>query len=426
MRTASRSASDAMVRSLANGTPRKSSPRAAIDRFRRSTFYGRRAAVPAAALVHIADADAFRPTVCAARCHGGHQGRCADEPLPLFAAAAAREGGTVPDPEPAVALRPRRPAVRSSRTRPVGLRCGSSLSFLRADLVPGASSPAPKAMGRASGRWLEAAGSFLCGRCRQRQGVMFVTLETRAASPICDLPQVFEHTAASWSAGMLSVSGRIQREGEVVISWRAIVRPFGRARQRRRARRRFPLAAWPRRRAASRQSDSRSARPAEGPAAAKYRRPLRAYRPDSSEDAGFSVTSDGITAGFGRLTERIGVAHGRDRRAYDLSKKQDRQTYVGPSFRRTTARGSASRTSISTAAWATNYAIVKDEVVLRTTPAAGFRSKATFLEDDRSFQTVTIRNSPGAGAPANISVSFPVKSPPFSIPCRTSSASISQ
>jgi len=51
-----------------------------------------RAGVPAAALVQLAEADAFRPSLKLARCEALWAIKALrDEPLPLFAAASARE-----------------------------------------------------------------------------------------------------------------------------------------------------------------------------------------------------------------------------------------------------------------------------------------------------------------------------------------------
>ena len=68
----------------------------------------RRAGVPAASLVQIAEADAFQPLMKLARREALWAIKALrDEPLPLFAAASAREAGTVAEiNEPAVALRP--------------------------------------------------------------------------------------------------------------------------------------------------------------------------------------------------------------------------------------------------------------------------------------------------------------------------------
>ncbi len=68
----------------------------------------RRAAVPIASLVQLAEADAFRPALGLARREALWAIKALrDEPLPLFAAAAAREKAVVPEvDEPAVTLKP--------------------------------------------------------------------------------------------------------------------------------------------------------------------------------------------------------------------------------------------------------------------------------------------------------------------------------
>ena len=68
----------------------------------------RRAGVPSAALVQLAEADAFRPSLGLARREALWAIKALrDEPLPLFAAASARETEIVPEVnEPAVWLRP--------------------------------------------------------------------------------------------------------------------------------------------------------------------------------------------------------------------------------------------------------------------------------------------------------------------------------
>ena len=68
----------------------------------------RRAGVPSASLVQLAEADAFRPALGLARREALWAIKALrDEPLPLFAAAAAREDAPMPEiNEPAVALRP--------------------------------------------------------------------------------------------------------------------------------------------------------------------------------------------------------------------------------------------------------------------------------------------------------------------------------
>src|SRR6202035_2008015 len=68
----------------------------------------RRAGVAAASLVQLAEADAFQPSLKLARREALWAIKALrDEPLPLFAAAAAREHKLVPEiREPMVALRP--------------------------------------------------------------------------------------------------------------------------------------------------------------------------------------------------------------------------------------------------------------------------------------------------------------------------------
>ena len=97
-----------MVRGLANAhaaaivAARADQPFASVDDL------WRRASVPQAALVKLAEADAFRPAFGLARREALWAIRgLADEPLPLFAAAAAREARVVPEAE--------EPAVASSR-----------------------------------------------------------------------------------------------------------------------------------------------------------------------------------------------------------------------------------------------------------------------------------------------------------------------
>ena len=97
-----------MVRGFANAhaaaliAARADNPYASIDDL------WRRAHVPAAALVQLAEADAFRSSLKLARREALWAIKALrDEPLPLFAAASVREAKTVPELcEPVVALRP--------------------------------------------------------------------------------------------------------------------------------------------------------------------------------------------------------------------------------------------------------------------------------------------------------------------------------
>ncbi|RWQ37053.1 MAG: error-prone DNA polymerase [Mesorhizobium sp.] len=182
-----------------------------------------RAGVPAASLVQLAEADAFRPDLGLARREAlwALKG-LRDEPLPLFAAASAREQQTVSEiHEPALMLRPMtagREVVEDYGHIGLTLR-SHPLSFLRADLARRRIVTCRDAMQARDGRWLEAAGLVLV---RQRpgsaKGVMFLTMEdeTGAANVVVWVKVFEKFRRALLSSSMLSVRGKIQREGEVV------------------------------------------------------------------------------------------------------------------------------------------------------------------------------------------------------------------
>jgi error-prone DNA polymerase len=183
----------------------------------------RRAGVPQAALVQLAEADAFRPAFGLARREALWAIRgLRDEPLPLFAAATAREEEIVPEiAEPVVSLRP---MTAGSEVVEDYVHTGLSLSshpvsFLRENLSRHRIISCAEAMDARDGRWLEAAGIVLV---RQRpgsaKGVLFVTLEDETGiANLVVWPKVFEANRRTLlSAGMLGVRGRIQREGAVV------------------------------------------------------------------------------------------------------------------------------------------------------------------------------------------------------------------
>jgi hypothetical protein len=67
------------------------------------------------------------------------------------------------------------------------------------------------------------------------------------------------------------------------------------------------------------------------------------------------------------------------------------KTYVGRSFPVLSGKRLRIANKFIDGGGGYEYAIVKDEVVLRTTTGGRFQIKATFIEDDRSFQTVTIQ-----------------------------------
>jgi len=212
-----------MVKGLANAhaaaivAARADAPFASVDDL------WRRSAVPQAALVRLAEADAFQPAFGLARREALWAIRgLADEPLPLFAAAAAREARIVPEAEePVVPLRAM-PAggevVADYRHLGLSLR-RHPVAFLRADLRRRRIVTCAEVMGSRDGRGLEAAGIVLV---RQRpgsaKGVLFVTLEDETGiANLVVWPKVFEANRRTvMSASMLAVRGRIQREGEVV------------------------------------------------------------------------------------------------------------------------------------------------------------------------------------------------------------------
>lgn len=212
-----------MVRGLANADAAKIAAARADEPFASVDDLWRRAGVPAAALVELAEADAFWPAL-------GLERREAlwaikglrDEPLPLFAAAAARDQAPVAEiEEPEVSLRPMTAGGEVVEDyRHVGLTLREHpLAFLRADLRGRRIVTCAEAMGSRDGRRLEAAGIVLV---RQRpgtaKGVMFITLEDETGiANLVVWPKIFEKFRRTvLAAGMMAVKGRIQREGEVV------------------------------------------------------------------------------------------------------------------------------------------------------------------------------------------------------------------
>jgi error-prone DNA polymerase len=212
-----------MVKGLANAHGgRLVATRGKLD-FQSIDDLWRRTAVPASALVQLAEADAFRPGLGLARREALWAIRgLRDEPLPLFSAASDRERAVVPELyEPDVSLRPMTAGseVVEDYTH-VGLTLRDHpVSFLRAELSRRRVVTCRNAMHTRDGRWLEAAGLVLV---RQRpgsaKGVMFITLEDETGiANLVVWPKVFElNRRTILTAGMIGVRGRIQREGEVV------------------------------------------------------------------------------------------------------------------------------------------------------------------------------------------------------------------
>ncbi len=183
----------------------------------------RRAGVPAASLVRIAEADGFQPSLKLARREALWAIKALrDEPLPLFAAASAREEQTVAEiNEPAVALRPMTAGgevVEDYGHVGLSLRA-HPVSFLREDLHRKRVATCAEAMQARDGRWLRAAGLILVRQMPgSAKGVMFITIEDETGiANLVIWPKLYEkQRRVILSAGMLGVDGRIQREGDVV------------------------------------------------------------------------------------------------------------------------------------------------------------------------------------------------------------------
>jgi error-prone DNA polymerase len=212
-----------MVRGLANADAAAIVAARADESFASVDDLWRRAGVPSASLVLIAEADALQPSLKLARREAlwAIKG-LRDEPLPLFAAASAREEQTISElQEPAVALRPMTAGGEVVEDYGhVGLTLRAHpVTFLRADLRRQRIVTCAEAMQARDGRWLQTAGLVLV---RQKpgtaKGVMFITLEdeTGIANLVVWAKMFEKYRRVVLSANMIAVRGRIQREGEVV------------------------------------------------------------------------------------------------------------------------------------------------------------------------------------------------------------------
>jgi error-prone DNA polymerase len=182
----------------------------------------RRAGVARAAIERLAEADAFH-CIAENRRQGLWKVRGLGEaPLPLFAAADARENGFSPEGrEPTVTLRPMsdgREVVEDYRTLQLSLR-GHPVQFLRPELERQGIVRCADLASIRDGRNVEVAGVILV---RQRpgsaKGVLFVTIEdeTGVAQGIL-WPDRFEiYRRQVMSASMIAMRGRLQKEGEVI------------------------------------------------------------------------------------------------------------------------------------------------------------------------------------------------------------------
>ncbi|MBM6577844.1 error-prone DNA polymerase [Microvirga sp. SRT01] len=210
------------VRGLANAHG------AAIVAARGDTPFGsveevwRRAGVPRAAIERLAEADAFNSFGEDRRQGLWKVKGLGEAPLPLFAAADEREALFSPEGlEPGVALRPLsdgREVVEDYRALQLSLRA-HPLAFLRQDLSRRGIVRCSDLEHIKDGRHVEVAGIILV---RQKpgsaKGILFLTIEdeTGIANGIL-WPDRFEAQRRTvMSAAMISMKGRVQKEGQVI------------------------------------------------------------------------------------------------------------------------------------------------------------------------------------------------------------------
>ncbi len=182
----------------------------------------RRAGVPRAAIERLAEADAFHALREDRRQGLWKVKGLGEAPLPLFAAADAREASFSPEGlEPDVSLRPLtegREVVEDYRALQLSLRA-HPLAFLRQDLTRRGIVRCADLAHIKDGRHVEVAGIILV---RQKpgsaKGVLFITIEdeTGIANGIL-WPDRFEAQRRTvMSAAMIGMKGRVQREGLVI------------------------------------------------------------------------------------------------------------------------------------------------------------------------------------------------------------------
>ncbi|MET0171119.1 MAG: error-prone DNA polymerase, partial [Agrobacterium vaccinii] len=193
------------------------------DRFSSVDDMWRRSGVPAASLVELAEADAFRPSLQLERRDALWAIKALrDEPLPLFAAAADREQKSIAEQaEPEVELRQMTEGHNVvADYGHVGLTLREHpMAFLRESLTKRSMVTCEDAMSARDGRWVYTAGLVLV---RQKpgsaKGVMFITIEDETGpANVVVWPSLFEkRRRVVLGASMMAINGRIQREGDVV------------------------------------------------------------------------------------------------------------------------------------------------------------------------------------------------------------------
>lgn len=212
-----------LVRNLAVGDVARIAAARADQPFDSVDDMWRRAGVPAASLVELAEADAFLPSLNLMRRDALWAIKALrDEPLPLFAAASEREMRTVVEQqEPEVALLQMSEGhnvIKDYSHTGLTLR-QHPIAFLRKDLTERQIITCEEAMTARDGRWLMTAGLVLV---RQKpgsaKGVMFLTIEDETGpANVVVWPKLFERSRrVVLGSSMMAINGRIQREGEVV------------------------------------------------------------------------------------------------------------------------------------------------------------------------------------------------------------------
>jgi error-prone DNA polymerase len=205
-----------MVRGLANKDAARVVAARAEGAFRNVEDVWRRSGVPVAALQKIADADGFAGLGFDRRQALWRTKGLGEAPLPLFAAADAREEGR----EPEVALRAMsegREVVEDYHSVQLSLRA-HPLRFLRPDLEEMGLTRCADLARVKDGRKIAVAGLVLV---RQRPGstnVTFVTIEDETGvANVIIWQRLFEtYRRVVMSAPMMAVRGTLQREGEVI------------------------------------------------------------------------------------------------------------------------------------------------------------------------------------------------------------------
>ncbi|MGO8104728.1 error-prone DNA polymerase [Rhizobium leguminosarum] len=183
----------------------------------------RRASVPAASLVELAEADAFLPSLELQRRDALWAIKALrDEPLPLFVAAAEREMRTIAEQqEPDVELRQMTDGhnvIQDYSHTGLTLR-EHPIAFLRKDLAARSIVTCGEAMSARDGRWLMTAGLVLVRQMPgSAKGVMFLTIEDETGpANVVVWPKLFERRRrVVLGSSMMAINGRAQREGEVV------------------------------------------------------------------------------------------------------------------------------------------------------------------------------------------------------------------